>query len=320
MRGTMGAMIAAATMVWVCSPASMAAPACCAKDAGTINCGPSCSGSCAGCAGMKLGTQAYTFRLFTFFEAVDKAKQLGLDFIEVFPGQQVSKDMGDAKMGPDLTMAQMARIKNKLDEAGIRAIGYGVAGLGKDEAENRKVFDFAKVMGITTITAEPPEDSLELIDRLANEYQINVAIHNHPKPSHYWNPDTVLKAIKNCSKRIGACADTGHWVRSGLDPLECLRQLEGRILWSHFKDLNEKNPNAHDVPWGTGVCNAKALVTELHRQGFKGGVMAEYEHNWENSVPDLAKCAEFFTTTYGELVKQAKAKETAQEKEDDKQQ
>ena len=35
----------------------------------------------------KLGTQAYTFRLYTFFEAIDKAKGLGLKYIEAYPGQ-----------------------------------------------------------------------------------------------------------------------------------------------------------------------------------------------------------------------------------------
>ena len=212
----------------------------------------------------------------------------------MFPGQAMSKDQPVAKVDPDMPLSTIAKIKNKLDNSGVRAIGFGVVTLGKDEAENRKIFDFAKAMGITTITSEPPQDALEGIDKLANEYQINVAIHNHPKPSRYWDADTLLEAVKGRSNRIGACADTGHWVRSGLDPLVCLKKLEGRILWSHFKDLNTKAPDPHDVPWGTGVCDAKALLDELVRQGFNGGLMIEYEHNWENSMPEIAKCIEFF--------------------------
>jgi len=167
----------------------------------------------------------------------------------------------------------------------------------------------AKVLGVTTITTEPDEAALELIDRLANEYQINIAIHNHPAPSHYWSPDVVLKAIEGRSKRIGACADTGHWVRSGLDPLECLKKLEGRILWSHFKDLKEKKKDSHDVPWGTGVSNAKALLVEMHRQGLKGCIIVEYEHNWENSMPEIAQCAAFFQKVMSEICPAKKAVE-----------
>ncbi len=258
---------------------------------------------------MMVGTQAYTFRLFTLFEAIEKAQALGLRTMEAFPGQAFSKDHEGVKFNPDLPVALIAQLKNKLDEAQVRILGFGVVGFGEDEASARKVFDFAKVLGVTTITSEPDPATLEMIDRLANEYRINVAIHNHPAPSRYWNPDTVLKAIEGRSKRIGACADTGHWVRSGLNPLECLKKLEGRILWSHFKDLKEKKKDSHDVPWGTGVGNARALLAELHRQGFSGGVMVEYEHNWENSMPEVAQCVSFFHKTMSELCPAAKSEE-----------
>ena len=62
----------------------------------------------------------------------------------------------------------------------------------------------------------------------------------------------------------------------------------------NFKDLNEKSPEAHDVPWGTGVCNVKGMLEELHRQNFKGVFSIEYEYNWENSMPDIVKSIHFF--------------------------
>ena len=105
-------------------------------------------------------------------------------------------------------------------------------------------------MGIKTLVSEPAEDAFDTLDKLCEEYGINVAIHNHPKPSIYWDPDTVLKVCKGRSKRIGACADTGHWARSGFDPIECIKKLEGRIISFHLKDLNKKAADAHDVPWG----------------------------------------------------------------------
>ena len=48
--------------------------------------------------GWRLGTQAYTFNRFTFFETVDKAAQIGLDWIEAYPGQRLCKELSDAKM------------------------------------------------------------------------------------------------------------------------------------------------------------------------------------------------------------------------------
>lgn len=253
-----------------------------------------------------LGTQAYTFRLFTLFEAIDKAQKLGLNYMEGFPGQKLSKETGDVKFDTNLSPEMIAKLKEHLASRDVQLKGLGVVSFGKDEAECRKLFEFARELGVVTITAEPAEDVLPMIDKLANEYKINVAIHNHPKPSHYWNPDTVLNAIKDLSPRMGACADTGHWVRSGLDPVESLKKLKGRIHWLHLKDLNQKSPDAHDVVWGTGVCNAKQLLTELYRQGFKGGVMVEYEHNWENSSAEIAQCVKFYRATMKELRGQAK--------------
>ena len=40
--------------------------------------------------GWRLGTQAYSFNRYTFFEAIEKTASLGLDWIEAYPGQTLS--------------------------------------------------------------------------------------------------------------------------------------------------------------------------------------------------------------------------------------
>jgi len=252
--------------------------------------------------GWKLGMQAYSFNRFTFFEAIDKTQSLGMRYIEAYPGQRLSPGKPGVKFDHNASDEVLEAVKAKLKAANVKLVNYGVVGLGKDEAADRKVFDCAKKMGIETIVSEPPPGSFDLLDKLVEEYGINVAIHNHPKPSRYWNPDTVLKAVKGHSKRIGSCADTGHWMRSGINPLEAIKKLEGRIISLHFKDLNEFGVRkAHDVPWGTGKANIKAILTELKRQKFQGVFSVEYEHNWMNSVPEIAKCAAYFNEVAAEL-------------------
>jgi len=81
--------------------------------------------------------------------------------------------------------------------------------------------------------------------------------------------------------------------RSGIKPVEGMTILKGRIIASHIKDLNEfGKPNAHDVPYGTGVCDIKGCLTELRAQHFRGDIAIEYEYDWENNVPEVAKCVE----------------------------
>jgi len=224
--------------------------------------------------GWRLSCQAYTFRAVTLFETLDTLKKLDIHYVEMYPGQRLSPDHPLVKADHDLPPQFIELLKKKLKETRITAVNYGVVGLPNDEKEARKVFDFAKTMGLETIVSEPPEDAFEMLDRLANEYKINIAIHDHPAPSHYWNCDTVVKVCQGRSKQIGSCADVGHWYRSGLVPVECLHKLEGRIISLHFKDLNK---DKHDVPWGTGECNAPGMLGELHRQHFKGVFSVEYE-------------------------------------------
>jgi sugar phosphate isomerase/epimerase len=243
--------------------------------------------------GWKLGSQAYTFRLFTFFEAGDKIKSAGLHYVEAFPGQNIGGGI-EGKMDFNMPADKRNQILKKLKDSGVKMMSYGVIS-PRTEEDWRQLFVFVKAMGAENITTEPSPEFIPLISKLADEHKINVAIHNHPEPSRYWNPDVVLEAIKGQSKRLGACADIGHWVRSGLDPVESLKKLEGRIVQLHFKDLNEKNnKKAHDVHWGTGVNNIDGVLAELKRQKFKGLFSVEYEYNWENNLPDVVASVAYF--------------------------
>jgi sugar phosphate isomerase/epimerase len=249
--------------------------------------------------GWRLACQAWSFNQFTFYEAVDKTASLGLRYIEGYPGQRISKKLS-AALDANMTQAHRKEVLKKLSDSGVKLVNFGVGGC------DRKHFEFAKAMGIETLVAEPAESDFDDIDKHCGEFGINLAIHNHPQPSHYWNPDTVLKVCKGRSKRIGACADTGHWPRSGLNPLDCLKKLAGRIISFHFKDVNRMGPETadapiHDVPWGTGVCDVKGMLMEIRRQKLKAVFSIEYEYNWENSLPDIAKCVAHFDRVAVEL-------------------
>ena len=210
----------------------------------------------------------------------------------MYPGQKIGGGYeGTTNFTADATAR--AAMKKLLKKNGLTLVNYGVVH-GKDNKEWKQIFDFAKDMGIQTLTAEPTPKQLDYVDKLCNEYKINIAIHNHPKPSFYWSPDTVLKYIKGHSSRIGACADVGHWVRSGLDPVECLKKLKGHILAIHFKDLNEKSRQAHDVPWGTGISDVPGMLQVLKDEGYKGMFSIEYEYHWTTSMPELEESIKNF--------------------------
>jgi sugar phosphate isomerase/epimerase len=254
--------------------------------------------------GWRLGVNTYTFRLFPLFEALDKIAALGLRYAEFCPDVRFSKT--DETVVSD-TMPEAAKkvLKKKAADLGIQFVTYSSGDLFKDKESSRRTFDFAKEMGVENFYFESTEDKLDWLDELCNEYGMNIAIHNHPKSARYWSPDKVLKAVEGRSKRIGALADTGHWKRSGLDPVECLKKLEGRIICFHFKDLVREGDGYHDVPWGTGVCNVRAMLEEVHRQTLKAPFSFEYEYHWENSLPELAKSVEYFDKVAADILQQS---------------
>lgn len=237
--------------------------------------------------GWKLGAQSYTFNRFTLAQALDKLDSCGLSYVECYPGQTIGGGI-EGKMDVKMDAATRKQVLDLLKKHKIQLVAFGVVG-PKNEEEWNQTFEFAKEMGIGIITCEPRNEHLDIVSALCDKYKIRAAIHDHPKPSHYWHPDSVLAAIQGRSPLLGACADIGHWVRSGLDPVACIQKLKGHIYSLHFKDLNEKAPKAHDVVWGTGVSNVQGVLEELKKQGFKGVFSAEYEYHWENSVPEVAE-------------------------------
>jgi sugar phosphate isomerase/epimerase len=256
--------------------------------------------------GWQLAVHSYTFRKFPISEAIDKTAALGVHYMSISGSVNL---VGTNSVGTmTLSEKDQQDLLDKLKAAGItpKFVNLGVVQLPPDEAQSRKVFEFAKKFGIDTLVAEPEPAALDTVEKLCKEYNIKVAIHDHPKGhSIYWNPESVLEAIKGRTPLMGACADVGHWMRSGLDPLECLKKLNGRIICLHFKDLNEMGPAAHDVPWGTGIGQTKALMQELKRQNFHGAFCVEYEYHWETSQPEIAESVKFFNATCDELVADA---------------
>jgi sugar phosphate isomerase/epimerase len=251
----------------------------------------------------KLGIQAWTFHLNTFAEALDKINECGVKYVEAFPPQKIGAGIAGT-MDYHMDAATREKVLALLHSKGIKMVSYGVVNPETD-SDWVQLFKFAKAMGLKNIVSEPQQSQIPFISKLSNEYKINVAIHDHARPTRYWNPDIVLTAIKGASPRIGSCADIGHWLESGLDPVECMKKLKGHIIEFHLKDENMKgtDPGFHDVPLGEGVIDMAGIMKEMKRQHFKGYCFIEYEYHFENNVPDVKTCVKYFRDEKEKLLK-----------------
>jgi sugar phosphate isomerase/epimerase len=253
--------------------------------------------------GWQVGIQIYTFRSISFYEALPKIAALGVRHVE--PGFFLKLDSSRPDLTTSETLSPELRkeMNQRMADLGIDMPNY-YGDVSTDRDAVVKVFEFAKEMGTQTIVAEPPPEAFDMVEKLCDEFAINLGIHNHPKSPDYrnWDPENVAALCKGRSKRIGACCDTGHWVRSGLKPIECLKKMEGRIVTFHLKDVGEwGKPEARDVPLGQGKADYAAVLKELKRQKFQGLMTVEYEHESPQLVEDVAQCLAFVEKTAAQL-------------------
>ncbi|HYJ63274.1 MAG TPA: sugar phosphate isomerase/epimerase [Parafilimonas sp.] len=249
--------------------------------------------------GFKLGVQMWTFRMFTFAEALDKVDSAGIKNIEAFWGQKLGDGM-NGEFGAGMSADTRAKLKKLLQDKGIQIVAMGVI-VPKDKAEWIKAFDLAKEFGLSYITAEPIKTQWDMVDSLAGAYGIKVAIHDHPKPNVYWSPDSVLAATQG-HPNIGSCADVGHWARNGVNPVDALKELQGHIFGVHLKDIVKfGDTEAADTVVAKGVIDFPSIFAELKRQNFNGMLSIEHESNWYHSLPDVIATKNYYDDQIAKL-------------------
>src|SRR6266851_6597759 len=122
----------------------------------------------------KVGGAASALTGLTFFEAIVRVDKSELAFIEGYDQQWISPEIRK-KLDYRLTPAETNIVKERLRKFGLQMPAYHVESFG-DQAASRKVFEFAKGLGVETIVCGNAARSLAEIDQLANEFAINVAV------------------------------------------------------------------------------------------------------------------------------------------------
>ena len=248
----------------------------------------------------KIGIQMWTFNHFTFVEGLAKVDSAGVKFIEAFPGQKMGEGFGKQTFGIDLTPENREKLKQILQTKGISIVAMGVI-TPQTIPEWKKFFDLAKEFNLSYITAEPLKNQWNQVDSLAGVYGIKIAIHDHPKPNVYWSPDSVLAATVG-HPNIGSCADVGHWARNGLNPVDCLKKLQGHVFGVHLKDIVKFNDTeAADTIVSKGVIDFPAIFQELKQQGFSGMLSIEHESNWLHNLPDVIETVKYYNDQVAKL-------------------
>jgi inosose dehydratase len=243
--------------------------------------------------GFTLGVQSYTYRKFTREQALKRIQDLGLHYVEFY----------NQHLPVNSTPKQIAAVVKQCKDFDITPIAFGVERFTKNTDDNKKLFEFGKALGITTLTADPDKDSFDSLDKLCEEYKIAIAIHPHGpqgKELHKWySAEIIMEAVKDHNPLIGTCLDTGHLIRSAqppfkknLDPAAQVRVMGARNFGMHLKDHD--NEKKTDVVFGQGVLDVPGVLKALKEVKFKGYISIEYEAKEDEPSEDMKACVEVF--------------------------
>jgi sugar phosphate isomerase/epimerase len=237
-------------------------------------------------ADFRLGIQSYCFRKFQPLDKLTEAlKACGLGYVELWPGHLAVETPEDER----------AAAFESLREAGIGIDSAGVFRFTADEAANRRIFEYCKAAGAEkSITADPDpdEETLALCDKLCEEYDARLAVHNHGRRHRWGHYDQLDNLFGRTGERIGLCLDTGWAIDAGIDPLQAARKYRDRLYGVHLKDFvyNATGQGRRDVITGTGYLDLPALLKLLDGFDYSGALAIEYEGNADAPLDDVKAC------------------------------
>ena len=194
-------------------------------------------------------------RGLTFLESVVRADAALVPFVEASSTERVSAQI-QKNLDFNLTPAEIAAVRTGMGQ-NVRVSAYRVDSLAADIAARRRVFEFARELGATTLVV-PGNTALDGLDALAEEFKVNVAVLN--------SSAETMKAMEGRSRRLGVGIDTGLWAQDGVNVRDGVARVKDRLLYVLVRDRSARGASAQNVPPGKGVANLRELFTELERQ------------------------------------------------------
>ena len=229
----------------------------------------------------KVGIATYSLRKFSRAQAITMMKQMKVKYI----------DIKDVHLAMNASPDEIKAGRKEFEDAGFIIEGGGNISFPKDDEQDmRNRFEYAKLAGMPIIVCAPTHATLPKMEKLAKEYNIKVAVHNHgPEDKQFPTPQSVLDVVKNMDSRMGLCIDCGHTARTGVDVVESIKVSGPRLHSLHIKDLADSKAKESQCDVGDGVLPIVGIFEQLHKMKYTGGVMLEYEINENDPMLGMQK-------------------------------
>ena len=194
-----------------------------------------------------------------------------------------------------ITPAYVKRLGARCEQAGLRPISIQGTGFGAGADKNLVIKDVAhkllmmqiaqqldcrivKFTGSKRGTAGGLQSVIEVCKELApaaEEMGLFVTLENHTGNNLETIADyeEIFAAIS--SPNIGLCLDTGHFEGSGIRLEDVLDKFHSRTLHVDLKDCRKFGGGHDTVPFGQGVTDFDAFLTQLLATNYRGYLVVE---------------------------------------------
>ena len=245
--------------------------------------------SCCGCAApskgrgkcpFRLGVAGYTFHKFSLDETLAMLRTYDV-------GELCAKDFHYPMTA---TPAELKELVKKTSDSGVHLYGAGPI-TTKTEDDAKRAFEYCATLGVPTVVGVPAEvfdaslgwkgirssrKMCEVCAKLADEYKMNFAIHNHganPKtgnPNLYPTVEDTAKIISDLSPRIGFCVDIAYTYADGFDPSEILRRHAARVFDIHLRNVAVGDNGSSGAAADHGLIDYVRILRTLKEIGYTG--------------------------------------------------
>lgn len=248
------------------------------------------SAACFAAKDGRIVVSSYPWQKVSIVDMLKDVKAMGVDKISMFQNMKLGGGgkYSDVKFHYAMPSEARAEAKKIFDDANVRVVSIGHIYLS-DEAEIKKLFDFAKYFGIEVMTVEAPPDTLDMYEKYSGQYGIGVGLYNHPhnpkneklmKRYPYTTPEKMAAAVEN-RRHVRGFPDCGHWGRSGFDIVSCVRKMKGKMLAVNIQNLSA---DGNCEEYSKGRLPLKDFVAELKKQKFDGYCIVMF-----NVAPDRSQ-------------------------------
>jgi type 1 glutamine amidotransferase len=217
--------------------------------------------------GWRVAMPSTAIKPLNLSEALARADLLSVTSVEASSAQTVSAEI-PKKLDYRLQTGERNAINYRLRELNQQILAYDVDGLPPDAPTRRKVFEFAKALGIPTIVVAAGTTSLVDLEKLAEEFEINIALESKG------DPKAVLSALDGRGKRMGVAADLGAWIHEGIKPVDGLAAVKDKLLIVKAADRSALGAKGRAVALGDGVGRNWRVLS----RGVQGGCETAGHH------------------------------------------